>query len=394
MHIAALFAASLALCLASALAMGRNCPATQSFVIGSFNDNPFRPFNGTGVTILRQSNMTISKSLVIPPSTAGNNPTYAALFRKSLIVSNSAFPSGTLTQLSFSSAPPYLLPPVRAPVPDATRASHVGVVEQAGLAFISNTFGGTVASFDARTLKLLDTYTVPVELASGVVPRRQGKPGPHMAYVVGRQLIVPDLGADSVFIFRFGARRGRQNFGKLTLTQTVRLDGGDGPRHVVHHPPSGSLFVVNELSQTLVTLCRKKGAMYERCGTKLDLLDEGPFEGGLAAAIRLSRTSNFLYASVRRDSRDDPIPGIISGFRVSKRGMITKKLGQWSSGGAHPRDFNIVYDLNVNGMCRNYIAAANRDSDNVVFFRLHYDGTLGDAEFTVPVGGPSLVLQL
>lgn len=366
-------------------------PNLNSFVIGSYNQNPFRSFRGRGLTIISQTERVLTKLRTIPTTITGNNPSYVAIGSNSqLYVSNSAFPGGTVTRLRRASP----FNQSSAGVPNSTRASHVSVSKH-GVVFISNTFGGTVMSFDAATLQRLDTFMAPSRWATQTVPRRQDKPAPHMVYLItdDRRVVVPDLGTDRVYFLTYERNRSASNFGKMWLVQSVPLDKGDGPRHVVQHKPSGNLFVVNELSQTLTTLCRNS-TRYAKCQNSTQIHNRGAVKNGLAAAVRISRTGKFLYASLRRDTKEKRRGGIISGFMVSKSGHILSKIGQWRSGGVHPRDFDIVYDLKVRGNCRNYIAVANRDSNNVVFFRLLVNGTvIPKKELSIRIGSPSSILQ-
>lgn len=371
-----------------------NCKSrTQSFIVGSVNEDGFRSFNGTGINIFSQTNTTLTKVLNFPPSITGDNPTYIDIYKSSIYSATSVWPSSTATKISLSSRPPYVRA-IKAPSPENTISSHISVSKH-GVAFIADTFGGAVMSFDTRSMKLLDVYDIPVALATNAVPERQGQPGPHMMYLIAdeRKIVVPDLGADRVFIFGYGINKGRPNFGKFRLLQSIKLNNGDGPRHVVQHKPSLNLFVVNELSQSITTLCYTPGKPFKRC-QKFNLLKGGPVKNGNAAAIRISRMNTYLYASVRKDTDENPVNGAIVGFKVSKEGRIERKIGEWSSGGVHPRDFNIAYDLRVNGKCQNYIAVANRDSDNVVFFRLTKNGMLGMSDFEIDIGAPTSVLQM
>lgn len=279
---------------------------------------------------------------------------------------------------------------------DGMRTAHVSVTPN-NFVLSANVFGGTVYAFDPTLKKIVGKFTVDPDLATGTNPRRQSRPNPHhvLPFVSANDTIrvaVPDLGADRTFILRV------LDSSALRLIDTVRHTNGDGPRHAVHHQPSGKLFVVNELSQTVSTLCRKdqKKNKLSICDRR-QLLEGGAHINGSAAAIRLSQDWRFLYVSVRRDSRETPLHGRIVAFSLNaKSGTIVKKVGEWSSLGVHPRDFNIVENVRVKGSCRSYVIVANRDSNNVVFLRrFRKTGKLGKPNMTLrSIGNPSSVLQI
>ena len=49
-----------------------------------------------------------------------------------------------------------------------------------------------------------------------------------------------------------------------------------------------------------------------------------------------------VYTSVRRDTKQKQINGVIVGFRVKGDGKVGERLGQWSSKGVHPRHFDLA----------------------------------------------------
>lgn len=369
----------------------------SSFIIGSYNFSPFRPeFSGRGITILTYVNKTLTPSLIIPPSKSKNNPTYTAIHKNSIYACNEGFPSGSFTKLSLIEKPLFSKPRYAQQLSN-TRPSHISITKS-GIVLLANTFGGTVLSYDAQTLKLFDIFAVDKNLASGVVAKWQGSPKPHMVFLINddKNIVVPDLGSDIVFILKLNINKKSKNFGKITEKQRIKLQPGDGPRHVIQHRKSKKLFVINELSQTVSTLCYTSKKVYKPC-QYFNLLNEGKnIVNGSAAAIRLSKDGKFLYMSVRKDNKFSRIPGNIVAFRVNNKGNITKKIGQWGSGGIHPRDFNIVYGIPVNGKCRSYLAVANRDSNNVVFFRrVGNKGKINTTpDFKIRIKSPSSIFQV
>lgn len=89
----------------------------------------------------------------------------------------------------------------------------------------------------------------------GAVPDRQAAPHEHEAITdpTGQYILVPDLGADLVRVFRFDSDL------KLQELNPLRTAPGDGPRHAAFYNPYGVacencttyLYVANELAATV-----------------------------------------------------------------------------------------------------------------------------------------------
>lgn len=79
---------------------------------------------------------------------------------------------------------------------------------------------------------------------------RQEVSHPHMIVTTpdNRFAVVPDLGTDMVYLYALDADAGR-----LSLSQTLDLPPGAGPRHVAFHPSLPRMVVINELDSTMAT---------------------------------------------------------------------------------------------------------------------------------------------
>lgn len=371
------------------------CSRSTSFVMGSFNVNRFRPeFAGAGLVFSRLSHNSLNTTMVVPTVAAGDNPSYVARLGSSLFACNSVIP-GRVTEVYGMSYPPYV--GTRSVDLGESPPSHIAAVPGAHGAIVvaPSVVSGFVHSFLSTSQKLVpaDVFKVDASLGSFLLhpeealASRQMKPNPHMTLPYGRGVIVPDLGADLVFYLSLSRT------GKMRELDRVAVQVGDGPRHAVEHPNSHKLYIINELSRTIVTLCPSRGTHTLTVCDRHQILRTDV--NGTAAAIRVSRDGRFLYASVRTDLRDDPRPGVIAAFALSYDGMITRRVGEWSSQGVHPRDFTIVESMFVQGACRSYIAVANRDSNNVVFLRRdRRSGEVGRVDLQYDISTPSSVLEL
>ncbi|KAI0564146.1 Lactonase [Gracilaria domingensis] len=173
-------------------------------------------------------------------------------------------------------------------------------------------------------------------------------------------LLVPDLGSDMVLLFDVAPQTG-----KLSLAANVTFEPADGPRHAALHQQSSTVYVVNEISLSVVTL------RYGTCGSSLSICDRHnlfPYAVGeevSAAAIRVTEDGRFLYVSVRFP---DTELGKIVAYRLDARtGDIHARLGEWSSFGVHPRDFFVIENVSYRNACVSFVAIVNRDTDNLVF---------------------------
>ena len=85
--------------------------------------------------------------------------------------------------------------------------------------------------------------------------------GPHAHEVVlspdNRFLLVPDLGADRVVIYRFDAAKGTLI---ASTPAFVKAAPGAGPRHLAFWPDGQFVYVVHELAASIVTFRYENGA--------------------------------------------------------------------------------------------------------------------------------------
>lgn len=197
---------------------------------------------------------------------------------------------------------------------------------------------------------------------SGPTPNQKGPHAHFAAFAAdGKYLYVVDLGIDQVLSYPVDAE------GKLGNAQVaLPLDKGDGPRHLVFHPSKDMVFVVNELSSTVVSARRDTATGNFQMVDKKSTLPEGYAEKSFCADIHLSADGKFLYASNRGHNS-------IAIFKVSDTAAL-EFLGTESVRGDWPRNFT----LSPNG---EHLLVANQKSNNITVFEvdmetglLHYTG--------------------
>jgi 6-phosphogluconolactonase len=135
--------------------------------------------------------------------------------------------------------------------------------------------------------------------ASKAVPERQEAPHAHGVTWApgGRLLLVPDLGADRVFLYACDPA-------SLALAPNppqawLDLPRGSGPRHACFSADGRHLYIVNELSNTVsVATYDEKAAMLTLVETVAALAGE-PVAPSKAAEIAVHPAGHSVYASVR-----------------------------------------------------------------------------------------------
>lgn len=191
-------------------------------------------------------------------------------------------------------------------------------------------------------------------------PQRQTRPYAHAIITdpSNRFALVPDLGVDKVFIYRFD-----QVTGSLIPNDPPHIDlkPGSGPRHVRFHPNGKWVYVLTEMGNT-INVFNWDGAKGSLQLTQSALTVPETFTGtSTSAEIEVHPTGSFVYTSNRgHDS--------LAVYRVDPENGSLLLLQLISSGGKTPRNFA----LDPTGK---WIICTNHGSDNAVVFAI--DGQTG-----------------
>ena len=169
---------------------------------------------------------------------------------------------------------------------------------------------------------------------TGPKPRQRG-PHAHGVTVApgGRFLLVPDLGADRVFVYRFDpvARTLSPNDPPWATAEP-----GSGPRHLVFSPDGRLAFLDSELTGE-VTIFRWDGGT----GTLRWLETRSTYAPGTegersAAEIATSADGQFLYVSNRRAADEIVV------FRADAGSGALDEVQRLNSGGTSPWSFTLA----------------------------------------------------
>lgn len=178
-----------------------------------------------------------------------------------------------------------------------------------------------------------------------VADQIQDGAGCHQILVFHERILVPCLFLDRVFIFD----RSLKKIG------SIHFNANTGPRHGVFSKDGKYLYLVSELSNELFVIETNEWNIIHQ----IPVLMSKEIHVRDTAAIRLSDDEKFIYVSTR--TKD-----VISVIELEDHKPTV--IQTVSCGGKHPRDF-ILLD--------HYLLCANKNTNEVVSFKINDDGTLG-----------------
>jgi 6-phosphogluconolactonase len=209
--------------------------------------------------------------------------------------------------------------------------THLALDPPSRTLFVANYGGGQLAALpigpDGALAASASTQT---DQGSGPSPRQKG-PHAHEAVIDPSRhfVLVTDLGADRVFLYRFDAASRKLQPAEPAYEP---LPPGSGPRHLVFYPGGKWAFLITELSAELKTYRwdGKKGEL-TLTGTVSTLAPD--YQGKKSGAeIALSSDGRFLYLSNRGE--DTIVVFAVDG----KTGSVTE-IQRVSCGGKDPWGF-------------------------------------------------------
>lgn len=189
----------------------------------------------------------------------------------------------------------------------------------------------------------------------------------HFVYFTkdGEHIIVCDLGLNQLVTYDY----------EFNLVSVHQFKENIGPRHFVTSYDEQYFYLLSELSNELLVL-ERTGLEFKVIQRESILLDEKS-EGNNAAAIRMSADNQFIYTSTRNNEE------AITVFKVEDH--LVKRVQYLKSGGLHPRDINLSAQ-------EDHLIVANKDSDNLVFFKRDQETGQLSYDYEVKVSEPVCVL--
>jgi len=254
-----------------------------------------------------------------------------------------------------------------------TSPCHLSLAADERHLLVANYSSGTIAVLpvlpDGGLGEAVDTIAWQ---GSGPDPDRQQTPHAHQILTgPDGRIYAADLGTDRIWVYAMDGKSG-------TLTPAsqpwLSLPPGSGPRHFTFGRHGADLYVFTEMGNTVVHFARAADGRY-RQGQVLSSLPSGFSGASSGAAIRLSPSGRYLYASNRwHDS--------IACFAVNSVTGGLEIRDHFSVRGQTPRDFALTPD-------GDFLLSANQDSSTITVFRVHAEtGALSPVGDPVPVASP------
>jgi 6-phosphogluconolactonase len=234
---------------------------------------------------------------------------------------------------------------------------YISVNSDRSWAVVANYSSGSLSALPiAGDGSLKPAAQVIVHTGKGANANRQEKPHVHSVFFTPDQqfILSADLGTDKLMIYRFHKNEG------MPLSDAadsfVSVLPGSGPRHLAFHPSKPFFYLVSELTGSIdeFSYQGEKIKHIERVATT-----PSDFKGDIGSAdIHITPNGKFLYATNRGDANN------IAMYSIDNSSGKLHSIGYQSVLGKHPRNFII----DPGG---HFLLVANRDTDNVVVFKIN-----------------------
>jgi 6-phosphogluconolactonase len=240
-------------------------------------------------------------------------------------------------------------------------------------AMVGNYSSGNLSVLRVRKGKLLPALQVIQHEGSGPDTSRQESPHVHGVFPDKKNQYVyfTDLGIDKVMAY-YQSKAGRLT---SSVSKTITMPPGSGPRHLDFHPGGKYMYVLNELSNSVSVLKDTGNSSF----TEIQNLSALPpyFKGkSTAADIHVSPDGKFLYTSNRGTNNT------IAVFSIDPQSGMINSVNYTYTEGETPRNFN----FDPTG---NYLIVGNQNSNTIVIFKRNKEtGLLTDTGQRIPVGKP------
>lgn len=254
--------------------------------------------------------------------------------------------------------------------------SYIAVDEPSSTLLVADFEAGTTITLPLGPDGALgDPVSSVADTGSGPNARQAG-PHPHQAVVdpSGRYVLVPDFGADHVFIYPFDRatrvlRPGPGGPAAFPVTP------GSGPRRIWFHPSTGTAYLLSELTAGLQVLSwdPRRAALGQ---VQALSTNSAGFTGTSSAAeLALSRDGRFAYASNRGENT-------LAVYAIDQRTGLLGFVQRLPCGGTTPWSFT----LHPSGR---WLLVANEVSNTVNVFSCDpRTGLLAATGASLPVPNP------
>lgn len=219
----------------------------------------------------------------------------------------------------------------------------------------TNYKGGSLSAFAIQKDHTLSPVRQVIQFeGKGTDASRQNQPHLHcvLSSPDGKYIFATDLGTDHIYRFQ-PARDGSEDILNRRTMKTFKVPDGSGPRHITFHPSGKFLYLINELSGTVIGFRYNDGDI-----SAFQTIEADTLRAKGSADIGITPNGQYLYASNRL--RGDGI----AIFSIDPQSGTLTRAG-YQPTGIHPRNFTIT----PNGK---YLLSASRDSNLIEVFEIDY----------------------
>jgi 6-phosphogluconolactonase len=261
-----------------------------------------------------------------------------------------------------------------------TAACYLDVDATGKTVLVANYSSGSVASLPVQENgKLRPAASIVQHTGSSVNPARQKEPHAHCFMISpdNRFAFAADLGLDQVLCYRLDAATATLSPNRQ---QFVRTPAGSGPRHLTFHPNGKHVYVINELSNSVMHFDYEpnSGVLFEK--QTIPTLPED-FKGtSNCADVKITPNGRFLYGTNRgHDS--------IAAYQIGDDGGLTL-IAIEPSRGKGPQNLAIVPGGEL-------LLCANLPGNNVAVFRIDEQaGKLTSVGPPIAINSPSCIMTV
>lgn len=221
----------------------------------------------------------------------------------------------------------------------------------------ANYDGKSIAVYALKTDGSIGKRTAFAEHSgTSINPERQSQPRPHCicADPSNNFVLVPDLGVDKLYVYRFDSKNGTLKPNEPTFASVLP---GSGPRHVIFSADSRYAYLINEMGSSIIRFewNSTKGTLkqFETYSTL-----PADFTGkSTCAEILVHPNGKFIYATNRGHNS-------VTVFSVDQKTGKLELLQHISTQGKTPRNC----ELDPTGK---WLLVSNQDSNNAVVFSIN-----------------------
>lgn len=229
---------------------------------------------------------------------------------------------------------------------------YITLDEEAKHIVTANYSGGNMTLFKVKEKGALDVASQVINFSGkGVNAERQNAPHIHCVQYSpdGNYLFATDLGTDR--IYKFKVSNDSANYLMPGEPAYFKVADGSGPRHFDFHPNGKYVYLLNELSGSVIAFnySKETGDFSEFQAIQADTLNVGG-----SADIHVSPDGRFLYTSHRLEGDG------IAVFSINQLDGSLTKVG-YQPTNKHPRNFIIT----PNGK---FLLVASRDDNTIQVF--------------------------